>query len=259
MVEGPPHLRDRDVWGAGGGDVGFTRDGTHAEFIVLPEDAVALRPHGISAPDAAASGIPYVAAWLSLVGRARVTRGDWVLVSGAAGSVGTAATSIAKYAGARVIALVKDAHERKAIDGRPVDAIAQFDAGEVETVVRESTGGKGCDIALNVVGAPIFAPLLSSLADGGRMAIISGVAGRVLEQFDLLDFYRRDLSILGINTASPHFTVVACARILTELHAAFEAEQAVPIRASVQFELSQAPQAYERLASSSGEKIVFTA
>jgi NADPH:quinone reductase-like Zn-dependent oxidoreductase len=105
VVQGPPHLLDRKVWGAGGSDLGLTRDGTHAELIALPEDAVALRPHSLSSEDAAASGIPYITAWLALVERAAIKRGDWVLVSGAAGSVGTAAVEIARYVGARAIAL----------------------------------------------------------------------------------------------------------------------------------------------------------
>jgi NADPH:quinone reductase-like Zn-dependent oxidoreductase len=256
VVQGPPHLRDREVWGAGGSDLGLTRDGTHAEYIALPQDAVALRPEKLAPEDAAGSGIPYITAWLALVERAGITRGDFVLVSGAAGSVGRAALEIVHYAGARSIALVKDANERATLDMRRVAAVAQSDTGDVEQVVREATGGKGCDIALNVVGAPIFGPLMASLAEKGRMAIVSGVAGRIVEQLNLFDLYRRDLSLLGINTASPQFSAVDSARILTEMHAAFETGQVAPIRSSARYPLEQAPQAYERVARTAGEKVV---
>lgn len=256
IVKGPPHLLGRDVWGAGGGDLGYTRDGTHAEYVVLPEDAVALRPANLSALDAASSGIPYLTAWLALVERSGITRGDTVLVSGAAGSVGSAAIEIANYVGAKAIALVRDASERERIDNSKVLAIAQSDEGDVEHVVRETTSGRGCNIAVNVVGAPIFRALLASLAECGRMAVVSGVAGHVVDEFDIMDFYRRDLTLHGINTAGPAFTAAHSARILTELYAAFEAQQVTPLTPTATLPLADAPQAYAQLASSPGQKIV---
>ena len=45
VIDGPADLLHREVWGTGG-DVGFTRDGTHAEAIVLPADGVRLKPAG---------------------------------------------------------------------------------------------------------------------------------------------------------------------------------------------------------------------
>lgn len=256
VVEGPKHLRDREVWGSGGGDLGLTRDGTHAEFIVLPEDGVALRPPRLGPEDAAASGIPYVTAWMALIERARIRRDEWVAISGAAGSVGSAAVHIAHYAGAHVIALIKDASERDALAGLKIAAVAQSDKNDFEHVVREATEGRGCDVALNVVGAPVFEPLFASLAQGGRMAIVSGAAGRVVDRFDIMDLYRRDLSLVGVNTAGDGFTVVDTARILTELHAAFEARQVAPVRCTGRFPLGEAPEAYARVARTAGEKLV---
>jgi NADPH:quinone reductase-like Zn-dependent oxidoreductase len=256
VVQGPPHLLAEEVWGSGGSDVGFTRDGTHAEYIVLPEDAVALRPPRLSAEDAAASGIPYITAWTALVVRAQIRRNDWVLISGAAGAVGFAAVQIAHYAGARVIALILNASERSGIDANRIAAVAQSDKNDLEEVVREATAGRGCDIALNVVGAPIFAPLLAALAPGGRMLIISGASGRMLEQFDLMNLYRRDLSLVGVNTAAKSFTADDTAKILTELHAAFQAGQIEPVRSTARFALNDAPEAYARVARTAGEKIV---
>jgi NADPH2:quinone reductase len=256
VVKGPPHLMGRDVWGAGGGDLGFTRDGTHAQYIALPEQAIALRPPNLTPAIAAASGIPYSTAWLALVERAGMTRGDIVLVSGAAGAVGSAAIEITNYAGGRAIALVKDASEVPGVDRKKVLAIARSDLGDVEQVVREATNGRGCDVALNVVGAPIFAAMLASLAECGRMCVVSAVMGRVVEKIDIMDLYRRDLSLYGINTARATFTAVDTARVLTELYAGLEAEQLKPIRPTAYFPLEQAPQAYAKFAATQGQKII---
>jgi NADPH:quinone reductase-like Zn-dependent oxidoreductase len=256
VVEGPPHLLDREVWGSGGSDLGFTRDGTHAEYIALPEDGAALRPPRLSAEDAASSGIPYITAWMALIERAQIRRDDWVLISGAAGSVGGAAVQIAHYAGARIIALVLNESERKSIDTNKIAAVAQSDNNDLEQVVHEATDGRGCDVALNVVGAPIFSQLLAALAPRGRMAIISGAGGRTVERFDLMDLYRRDLSLVGVNTAGESFTTVETAKILRELHAAFQAGQIEPVRCTARFPLDEAPEAYARVARTAGEKVV---
>jgi NADPH:quinone reductase-like Zn-dependent oxidoreductase len=256
VVQGPAHLLDREVWGSGGSDLGFTRDGTHAEYVTLPENAVALRPPRLSAEDAASSGIPFITAWMALIERAQIKRDDWVLISGAAGSVGYAAVQIAYFSGAHVIALILNESERKRLDANKIAAIAQSDKNDLEQVVRETTGGRGCDVALNVVGAPIFSALLGALAPRGRMAVISGAAGRTVERFDLMDLYRRDLSLVGVNTAGESFTAPDTAKILTELHAAFQAGQMEPVRCTARFPLIQAPEAYARVARTAGEKIV---
>jgi NADPH:quinone reductase-like Zn-dependent oxidoreductase len=88
------------------------------------------------------------------------------------------------------------------------------------------------------------------------MAIVSGAAGHIVERFNIVDLYRRDLSLVGVNTAGAGFTVVDTARILTELHAAFEAAQVSPVRCTGRFPLSEAPEAYARVARTAGEKLV---
>src|SRR5690606_35960069 len=79
------------------------KHGTYAEYIALPEAAVALKPKNIT--PAAAAGIPLVGltAWQALFDLASVKSGDTVLVTGGAGGVGSLAIQFAKSVGARVI------------------------------------------------------------------------------------------------------------------------------------------------------------
>ena len=120
VVEGPADLIGLPVWGTGG-DAGFTRDGTHAEFINVVRGAVSRRPRNLSAEEAAAVGVPFLTA-KSALDLARLEAGNWVIVSGAAGAVGNAAVELAKAKGARVIALVKDEQQGKRLDRKKVDA-----------------------------------------------------------------------------------------------------------------------------------------
>jgi len=116
VIDGPPELVGARVWGSGG-DLGISRDGTHAESIVIPRAAVAVRPTNLTAEQAAAVGVPYVTAWAAL-DLAGVRAGETVLVAGAAGAVGTAAIQLAHVRGAHVVAVThNNAAERNRAAG----------------------------------------------------------------------------------------------------------------------------------------------
>ena len=85
-----------EVWSTGG-DIGFTRDGSHAEYIVLPKDAVRPKPSTLSMEEAGSAGVTYVTAWLSVIEAGGLTAGETLLVIGATGGVGSAAMQIAKW------------------------------------------------------------------------------------------------------------------------------------------------------------------
>ena len=66
VVEGPDDLIGTEVWGTGG-DLGVSRNGTHAEYLAIPRQALAPRPKNLSAEAAAAAGVPFVTAFSALV------------------------------------------------------------------------------------------------------------------------------------------------------------------------------------------------
>jgi NADPH2:quinone reductase len=252
VVEGPPDLQGREVWGTGG-DLGISRDGTHAELIALPREAVALRPRNLSAEEAGAAGVPFVTAWLILVEQGHLQPGEWVIVSGAAGAVGWAVCQLAVARGARVVALVRNGEEEVRLDRSKVAAVAHSDRQNLAALVREATGGRGADLALNGVGAPVFQPLLDALADGGRLGVYSAAAGREVS-LDLFDLYRRRLSLFGINTAV--MPASEGARILTELRPLFETDALRPHPRLERYPLSEVSRAYQRVASGAPARIV---
>jgi NADPH:quinone reductase-like Zn-dependent oxidoreductase len=151
-----------------GGDLGIARDGTHAEYIAIPEEAVTRRPTNLTAVNAAVVGVPFVAAYLAVVRLGQVRQDEWVIVSGAVGAVGQAAVQVANAKGARVIALVRDATQLPTATAMNVEAIAQSDTGNLESVTREVTNGNGASLTLNGVGSSIVGTLLNCLAFGGR-------------------------------------------------------------------------------------------
>src|SRR5271163_2938139 len=98
---GPAEWVGAEVWGTGG-DVGFTRDGTHAEMIAVPVASLRRKPDILSFDEGASVGVNYMAAWRGLEAAA-LSAGETVLLIGAAGGVGSAAAQIARRIGARVI------------------------------------------------------------------------------------------------------------------------------------------------------------
>src|SRR5438045_1602977 len=107
VASGPRDLVGCEVFGTGG-DVGFTRDGSHAQFILLPTNAVTPKPARLSMDQAGSAGLTFVTAWSALVTAAAVGAGDVAVIIGASGGVGSAAVQIAKARGARVIGAVRN-------------------------------------------------------------------------------------------------------------------------------------------------------
>lgn len=252
IVQGPTELVGTKVWGSGG-DLGITRDGTHADYIALPRLAAPPRPKNLSVEQAAAVGVPFIAAFSATVRLGGLQAGEWVIVSGAAGAVGQAATQIAHARGARVIALVKDASERSALLAAGVEAIAQSDQGDLSAVVRQATNGRGAALALNGVGSSIFASLLESLAVGGRQVLYSAVGGREFT-LDILPFYRNQFALFGLDTQKLDAT--QCADTLKGLTPLFESGAIKAPAIAEQYPLSQAVQAYARVAARKRGKVV---
>jgi NADPH:quinone reductase-like Zn-dependent oxidoreductase len=252
VAEGPSDLIGLPVWGSGG-DIGFTRDGTHAEFINIPAAAVSRRPQNLSTEEATAVGVPFVTAW-SALDLARLEPGEWVIVSGAAGAVGNAAVELAHARDAQVIALVKDEGESNRLDWNKVNAVAQSSRNDLEQVVREVTGGKGADTVLNGIGASVFPAFLNCLAEGGRMVIYSVAFGGHEVTLDLFALYRQRHQVLGLNTSA--IDVVQGAKILSQFTSLFESGKLSKPRIAERYPLTDAAKAYERVTGANGKVVL---
>jgi NADPH2:quinone reductase len=253
VVEGPSEVIGTEVWGTGG-DLGVSRNGTHAEYVAIPVQAVARRPKNLSAEEAAAVGVPFVTAFSALVRLGGLKTGEWVIVSGAAGSVGQAAIQLARANGARVVALIKDATQSWVSQCDGVEAISRSDQEDLEAVARAATQGKGADLALNGVGSPILGSLLASLAVGGRQVLYSAAGGREFT-LDILPFYKKQSVLMGLDTQK--FDVTVCAGILNEIRPLFESNALKPPVIGQRYPLSEVVQAYSSVASGKSGKTVF--
>jgi NADPH:quinone reductase-like Zn-dependent oxidoreductase len=98
------------AWSAGDEVLGFTHDrASHAEAVVVPADHLARRPPEVPVDVAGALFVAGTTAWAA-VRAVGAGAGDTVVVSGAAGGVGTIAVQLAARAGARVVGLASEDH-----------------------------------------------------------------------------------------------------------------------------------------------------
>jgi NADPH:quinone reductase-like Zn-dependent oxidoreductase len=237
------------VWGSSP-TLGIARDGSHAEYVVAPDETLSLKPESLSMAQAAAIGVPYITAWASVVTAAQIQPGETILIVGAAGAVGQAAAAIANWKQARVIGA--------ATTSDPVpgtEAVINTKTEDLRERVLELTAGRGADVVFDTVGGPMFEPALRSLALGGRQVAITS-AGDPRVSFNLVDFYHNLSRLIGVDSYG--LTLQQVAEIADALRPGFEAGALKPPPVEV-VPFEEAVNAYVRVASHQpGPKLVLT-
>jgi NADPH:quinone reductase-like Zn-dependent oxidoreductase len=159
---------------------------------------------------------------------------------------------IAKTKAARVIAVDRQAPDKARQAG--IDLALGSENDDVVARVMDFTAGKGADVVFDCVGGPLFEVGINSLALNGRQVNITAVGQRRVS-FDLLDFYRRQLTLFGVNTAT--LDTIAAGDILDDLRPAFEQRQLTPPPIAKACPLAEAVDAYLQVGSGvAGGKIV---
>lgn len=252
VVDGPAEWIGREVWGSGG-DLGITRDGSHAGWLLLPVAALRDKPQRLSFDEAGSVGVPFVTASEGLRRAGWPQRGQVVAVFGATGKVGQAAVQIAAMAGARVIAVQRAAGPYAGFAAAPV-AVVDAREGDVGERMRELSGGRGADLVFNTVGSPYFEAANRAMAKGATQVFIATTERAVA--FDIFAFYRGMHSFVGIDTLA--LDCAATAERLDALHAGFDAGtlRPFPVQPGSVYALSDALTAYRRVIGGDAERVV---
>ncbi|HTZ28560.1 MAG TPA: zinc-binding alcohol dehydrogenase family protein [Streptosporangiaceae bacterium] len=253
VVEGPADLHGRRVWGCGGSDFGFTQDGSHAELLVVPLEAAVPMPETMSFDDAAASALAYFTAYEALTRAGEVNSGSTVLVTGAAGAVGTAASSLAARRGARVIGAVRGSEVRTLGQASGLHVVIDTETDDVATAIREATDGRGVDLAVDTVGGTLLASVLGCLAQGAGVCVISSSPATPIG-FDVLDFYRAELHLTGLNTG--RLDCRRAAEVLRSLQPGFDDGTLRAPRIASRHPLAGAAAAYEKVQDGAGGRVL---
>jgi len=157
------HVTGLQVGDAVVGFIPMGADGSAAEYVVAPADALVKAPSSIDLVDAAALPSVALTAWQGLFDLGGLTAGQRVLISGSGGAVGGYAIQLAKRAGAHVIATASPRSHDAVVAAGADEVIDHTSSSVVESVDEQ------VDVLLNL--APIspddFAALVPLVRDGG--------------------------------------------------------------------------------------------
>lgn len=172
--------------------------GAFAEYMVALDSFSFPIPDAMTAAEGAAFTINYQTAYFALQRRARLERGETLLVHGGAGGVGTAAIQIGKWLGARVLAtagseeklaICRQCGADSAIDYRKDDFVAQ---------VRVLTEGQGADVIFDPVGGDVFEKSTKCVAFEGRILSI-GFASGAWPSLAVNRMLVKNFDVIGLN------------------------------------------------------------
>ncbi len=252
VVAGPAEWLGREVWGSGG-DLGITRDGSHAGWLLLPVAALREKPARLSFDEAGSVGVPFVTAVEGFRRSGWPQAGQVVAVMGANGKVGQAAVQLAAMAGATVIAVHRQAGPHIGFACAPVHTI-NAKTEDVAARIRTLSSCRGASIVFNTVGSPYFEAANQAMAKGATQIFIATVEKPV--PFDIFAFYRGMHTYVGIDTLALDAT--ATAERMETLSAGMEAGTLRPfaVAPSGVYALADALAAYRRVLAGADERCV---
>ena len=166
-------------WKVGDAVVGGARIGGFSDYAVTHAMGLRPKPERLSFAQASAYGTAYLTAYVSLVRRAAIEPGEWLLVHGAAGGVGLAAVDLGKVMGAKVIAASASDEKLAVIESEYApDATVNVTRGFRE-FVKETTSGHGADVIYDPVGGDVFDESVRCIAFNGRLLVVGFTDGRI--------------------------------------------------------------------------------
>jgi NADPH2:quinone reductase len=194
------------VYGIGTAD-GY---GAYAEATVCDQSQVHPLPDRISFAQGAAVGVPYGTAWRALFFRAHARPGETVLIHGASGGVGVAATQIARARGLRVLGTAGTEKGIALVRAQGAHEVLNHGDADYMSRIMPLTGGRGVDVILEMLANVNLDRDLEVLAPHGRVMVV-GNRGRV--EIDPRKMMGKDGTILGMTMFN------ATAEELREIHA----------------------------------------
>jgi NADPH:quinone reductase len=187
---------------AGPGESGRIGGG-YAQYACAQARLTTLVPDGLDFAAATVVSRHTPLALTLLRDRARLGPGEWVLVMGAAGGLGSAGVQVAKYLGARVIAAAGSGDRVQLGRDLGAEAGLNYRAEGWAAALTEITGGHGVDVVFENIGEPaLFSDAFAAMARNGRLVTV-GTHGGGTVPLDLTQLYQKGLTVTGTTKVHP--------------------------------------------------------
>jgi NADPH2:quinone reductase len=155
--------------------------GGYAEYAVAPAVQCLPVPATLSLEEAAALPETFFTVWLNVFERARLQRGETLLVHGGSSGIGTTAIMLARAFAARVIVTAGSAQKCAACRELGAEVAINYREEDFVEAVRRATDGKGADVILDMVGGDYLPRNVAAAAIEGRIALIATQGGNKAE------------------------------------------------------------------------------
>ena len=236
-------------WAVGEPVVALLAGGGYATHVVVPAGQVLPLPDGVTPVDAAALPEAVCTLWSTLVDAAGLRAGEWVLVHGGSGGIGTVAIQLARALGARVVTTAGGPERVARCLALGADVAVDHRSQDFVAAAMDATDGRGVDVVLDVVGAAYLEANLRALATGGRLAVIGMQKGRRAE-LDLGVLLAKRATVLGTTLRSrPAHQKAAIVASVREHVWPLVADGRVRPVVHARLPLTRAAQAHELMAS----------
>ena len=180
---------------------GHTMFGGYAQFVARPEGFWIKADAQLDYDQAAAAMWAGATAHHIVASRLSVRTNDTVLITGAAGGMGTATMALAKLAGAQVIATTRHAGKQVRLAQAGADLVVDTTRADAAAVIREFTGGEGVDGAVEYTGEPSLMRLcIDCMRHGGTFCPVGGELKEV--PLRVVDLVSKELNVHGVRAST---------------------------------------------------------
>ncbi len=205
---------DPHVWDPNATILGMPRDGTFAQYVVVPAENVYPKPPHLSMEEAAAIPLAGLTAYRALFTRGGLERGQTVLIPGVGGGVQSFVLLFAKHAGAR--AIVTSSSDEKLAKAQALGADVGINYRTDPNWQKTLRTQGPIDLVVDSSGGETLAKALDAVRPGGRIAIYGGTVGEAT--IKLFPLFWKHVTIAGTSMGSPHDFAAMLALFAAGLH-----------------------------------------
>jgi NADPH2:quinone reductase len=183
--------------------LGLDRWGAYADYVCVPAANLRTFPDNLTFADATVMFRHFPQAFNLLVQTAQMQPGEWVLVMGAAGPLGSCLVQVGKLLGGTVIAAAGSDERAASCLENGADYAVNYRAADLAAEVKRITDGRGVNIVTENIGdASLWNGAFNSLAREGRLVTVGAHGGGFVE-LDVNALYLKHLRVIGTSGSRP--------------------------------------------------------
>ncbi len=241
---------DTGGWAMGDPVTALVTGGGYAQYCAAPAPQCLAVPKGLSMVEAASLPETFFTVWSNVFDRAGLKSGERFLIHGGTSGIGTTAIQLAKAFGAEVFATAGSDEKCAACLKLGADHAINYQTQDFVEVIKDTTGGKGVDVILDMVGGDYIARNLRAVAVDGRIVNIAYLKGSKVE-INLRPVMLKRLTLTGstLRARDVAFKAAIAENLLQKVWPLIEAGEIKPV-IDATFPLAEAAEAHRLMESS---------